>query len=206
MIFSWPPTGPHVARTIRSATRRSTSFPQSTIADKVGYAVVPGGNGEMASGYVKALAAGSQQRGGGLSLHAVGRPAPPVSLVRTMLPYTLRDPYRLSHLQVATLYRALWPAAKDYLVNLCECGQQSACVDMIMPGWQDYALSHRPDVLAVWGGAGSEGGLQKAAAEWDATTAAARRDGAEGGLSGIPEAAGLLRRPHGREARAWRCT
>ena len=33
--------------------------PQSTIAGKVGYTVVPGGNGEMASGYVKALAAGS---------------------------------------------------------------------------------------------------------------------------------------------------
>ena len=48
--------------------------------------------------------------------------APPLSLVRTMLPYTLRDPYRMSH-YTSPHYRALWPAAKDYLINLCDCGQ-----------------------------------------------------------------------------------
>ena len=34
-------------------------MPSSQIVGKVGYAVVPGGNGEHASGYVKALAADS---------------------------------------------------------------------------------------------------------------------------------------------------
>ena len=43
---------------------------------------------------------------------------------------------------------------------------------------------------------------QKAAAEWDADHPAARRRGAEGGLSGVPADPRLLRRPHDREARA----
>src|SRR5260370_17473494 len=66
-----------------------------------------------------------------------------MSLVRTMLPYTLRHPYRMSTYK-SEQYRALWPAAKDYLSNLCEAAN-GGVVDMIMPGWQDYALTiHRP--------------------------------------------------------------
>ena len=56
---------------------------------------MPGGNGEMASGYVRALAAGSNNEEAAY-LFMQWVTAPPLSLVRTMLPYTLRDPYRLS--------------------------------------------------------------------------------------------------------------
>ncbi len=166
MIFSWPPTG-RISSNYAQRDKAINFIPQSSIADKVGYAVLPGGNGEMASGYVKALAAGSNnEEAAYLFMQWVS--APPMSLVRTMLPYTLRDPYRLSTYKAAE-YRALWPAAKDYLINLCECSN-TAVVDMIMPGWQDYALSIDRMCTAVWGGQDPQSALQKAAAEWDATT------------------------------------
>ena len=84
-----------------------------------------------------------------------------------MLPYTLRDPYRMSTYN-SPLYRALWPSAKDYLITLCDAANFGV-VDLIMPGWQDYALSLDRMCTAVWGGQDPEAALKKAAAEWDAT-------------------------------------
>jgi multiple sugar transport system substrate-binding protein len=121
----------------------------------------------MASGYVRALAAGSNNEEAAY-LFMQWVTAPPLSLVRTMLPYTLRDPYRLSTYKSAE-YRALWPAANEYLINLCECAN-SGVVDIIMPGAQDYALSIDRMCSAVWGGQDPKAALQKAAAEWDAST------------------------------------
>jgi multiple sugar transport system substrate-binding protein len=85
-----------------------------------------------------------------------------------MLPYTLRDPYRLSHYKSA-IYRSLWPSAKEYLINLSNSANKSV-VDMIMPSWQDYALSIDRMCTEVWAGGDPKATLQKAAAEWDATT------------------------------------
>ena len=61
-------------------------------------------------------------------------------------------------------------AAKDYLINLCEAAN-GAVVDMIMPGWQDYALTHRSHVHRGVGRQAPEEALKKANAEWDVTTA-----------------------------------
>ena len=93
-----------------------------------------------------------------LSVHAVGDCSPPVSLARCMLPYALRDPYRLSHFK-SDLYGALLPDAKDYLLNLNNSANVGL-LDMIMPGWQDYSLSHRPHVHRGLGGNRSEGGAE----------------------------------------------
>ena len=86
--------------------------------------------------------------------------APPLSLVRTMLPYTLRDPYWLSHLQVGDSIRSLWPSAKDYLINLSHSAN-GGVVDMIMPGWQDYALTIDRMCTAVWAGQAPEEALEE---------------------------------------------
>jgi multiple sugar transport system substrate-binding protein len=166
MIHSWPPTG-RISSNYAQRDKAINFIPQSSIADKVGYAVVPGGNGEMASGYVRALTSGSNNEEAAY-LFMQWASAPPMSLVRTMLPYTLRDPYRISTYK-SVEYRSLWPAAKDYLINLAECSN-NAVVDMIMPGWQDYALSIDRMCTAVWGGDDPKAALQKAAAEWDLTT------------------------------------
>ena len=160
---------------------------------------MPGGNREHASGYVKALAADSHNAEAAY-LFMQWATSPPVSLARVMLPYTLRDPYRLSH-YTSPLYRALWPNAKDYLISLNNAAN-GAVIDMIMPGWQDYALSHRPDVHRRLGRRGpEERACSKAAAEWDAITEQARRRRAARRLPAVHEAARLLRRPHDREAR-----
>src|SRR5437588_6321383 len=111
MIYSWPPTG----RMSENYSQRSKSInfvPKSEIAGKVGYAPMPGGHGEMASGYVKSLAAGSRNAEA-LYLFMQWVPGPPVSLPRALLPSTLADPSGLSHLK-PPLYPSLWPAAVAY--------------------------------------------------------------------------------------------
>ena len=166
MIYSWPPTG----RMSENYSQRSKSInfvPKSEIAGKVGYAPMPGGHGEMASGYVKSLAAGSKNAEAAY-LFMQWVTSPPVSLARVMLPYTLRDPYRLSHFK-SPLYRSLWPAAAEYLVTLNNSSNE-AVLDMIMPGWQDYALSVDRMCTAVWAGQDPKAALQRAAGEWDAVT------------------------------------
>jgi multiple sugar transport system substrate-binding protein len=166
MMFSWPPTG-RMSENYSQSAKAINFVPQSVIVGKVGYAVMPGGNGEMASGYVKALAAGSNNEEAAY-LFMQWATSPEVSLVRVMLPYALRDPYRMSQFN-SPLYRQLWPSAKDYLSNLCEAANSSV-VDMIMPGWQDYALSVDRMCTAVWGGQDPEAALKQAAAEWDQVT------------------------------------
>jgi multiple sugar transport system substrate-binding protein len=166
MIFSWPPTG-RMSAGYSQSDKAINFIPQSSIKDKVGYAVIPGKNGEMASGYVKALTADSPNAEAAY-LFMQWTTCPAVSLARTMVPYALRDPYRLSH-YTSPLYRALWPDAKEYLVGLSNAAN-NAVVDMIMPGWQDYALSIDRMCSAVWAGTDPKEALQKAAAEWDATT------------------------------------
>ena len=99
-------------------------IPQSTIADKVGYAVVPG-NPEHATGYNKALAADSANPDAAY-LFMQWAMSPPVSLARCMLPYALRDPYRLSHFK-SELYGALFPTAKEYLRQPQQLGQCRRC-------------------------------------------------------------------------------
>ncbi len=140
--------------------------PSSEIVGKVGYAVVPG-NPQHASGYVKALAADSANAEAAY-LFMQWATSPSVSLVRVMLPYTLRDPYRLSHF-TSPLYRSLWPEAKDYLINLSNSANV-AVIDITMPGSQDYALSIDRMCTAVWAGEDPKAALENAAREWDATT------------------------------------
>ena len=83
-----------------------------------------------------------------------------ISTERVQLPYTLRDPYRLSQ-YTSPLYRSLWPAAKDYLLTLADAANYGV-VDMIMPGWQDYALSLDRMCTAVWAGQDPKAGLEAA--------------------------------------------
>ena len=165
MIYSWPPTGRMCANYSQSA-KAINFIPQSSIAGKVGYALVPG-NPEMATGYNKALSADSANAEAAY-LFMQWAVSPPVSLARTMLPYSLRDPYRLSHYK-SELYRSLWPDAPAYLINLCNSANVGL-LDMVMPGWQDYALSIDRMCSSVWAGTDPKTALQTAAAEWDQTT------------------------------------
>ena len=72
----------------------------------------------MPSGYVKALAADSANPEAAY-LFMQWVTSPPVSLVRAMLPYSLRDPYRLSHYKSPSSTARSGPARKEYLSTLC---------------------------------------------------------------------------------------
>ena len=197
MIFSWPPTG-RMSSNYAQRDKAINFIPQSSIADKVGYAPYAGGHGEMASGYVKALAAGSNnEEAAYLFMQWVS--APPLSLVRTMLPYTLRDPYRLSTYK-SEQYRALWPAAKDYLINLCECSNNGGR-RYDHAGLAGLCAVDRPDVLGRMGRRGSPGRPEEGGGGMGHDDATARRRRSEGGVQGIPASARLLRRSYDRDAR-----
>ncbi|MEK1868520.1 MAG: extracellular solute-binding protein [Ensifer adhaerens] len=165
MIYSWPPTGRMAANYSQSATAINF-IPQSQIAGKVGYAVVPG-NPEHATGYNKALSADSPNPDAAY-LFMQWACSPPISLARCMLPYALRDPYRISHFK-SELYGALFPSAKEYLANLNNSANVGL-LDPIMPGAQDYFLSIDRMCTAVWAGADPKASLETAAAEWNETT------------------------------------
>jgi multiple sugar transport system substrate-binding protein len=166
MMYSWPPTGRMSAG--YSQSDKAISFiPQSSIAGKVGYAIVPGGHPEHAFGFNKALAADSANlEAAYLCMQWMTSPA--VSLARVMLPYALRDPYRLSHFK-SDLYGELFPSAPEYLRNLNNSANVGL-LDPIMPGAQDYQLSLDRMCTSVWAGTDPMEALQTAAAEWDATT------------------------------------
>jgi multiple sugar transport system substrate-binding protein len=165
MIYSWPPSG-RMSAGYSQSDKAINFVPQSQIAGKVGYAVVPG-NPEHATGYNKALSADSPNPEAAY-LFMQWATSPPVSLARCMLPYALRDPYRLSHFK-SDLYAALWPDAKEYLINLNNSANVGL-LDPIMPGAQDYFLSLDRLCTAVWAGGDPMASLQTAAAEWDQTT------------------------------------
>ncbi|MEQ9689868.1 MAG: extracellular solute-binding protein [Bauldia litoralis] len=165
MIYSWPPTGRMTAGYSQTATAINF-IPQSEVAGKIGYAVVPG-NPEHATGFNKALSADSANPEAAY-LFMQWITSPPVSLARVMLPYALRDPYRLSHFK-SDLYAELWPDAKEYLVNLTNSANVGV-LDLIMPGAQDYFLSLDRMATDVWAGADPQTALNTAAAEWNDTT------------------------------------
>ncbi|MBN9072027.1 MAG: extracellular solute-binding protein [Rhizobiales bacterium] len=165
MMYSWPPTGRMAANYSQSATAINF-IPQSQVAGKIGYAVVPG-NPEHATGFSKALAADSANPEAAF-LTMQWMTSPPVSLARVMLPYALRDPYRLSHFR-SDLYGGLFPSAHEYLVNLNNSAN-IGLLDPIMPGAQDYFLSLDRMCTAVWAGADPKASLETAAREFDETT------------------------------------
>ncbi len=166
MIYSWPPTG----RMSENYAQRDKAFsflPKSKIVGKVGYAVIPGKNGEHAGSFVKCISADSKNQELAY-LMAQWQTSPSISLQRVMLPYTLRDPYRISHFKSAK-YRSLWPGAKEYLIGLNN-GANNAVIDMVMTGAADYANALDRAMTAMYAGEDVKKGLDDAAKEWDAIT------------------------------------
>lgn len=166
MIFSWPPTG----RLSANYSQRDASFsfvPASQIEGKVGYAIMPGKNGEHAAGFVKCIAAESKNIEASY-LMLQWMTSPTISLQRVMLPFALRDPYRISHFK-SEEYQGLWDGADEYLSVLNEAANHGV-IDLIMPGAADYSFAIDRALASVWGGRDPQQALDGAAAEWDRIT------------------------------------
>jgi multiple sugar transport system substrate-binding protein len=166
MIFSWPPTG-RISENYAQRSKAINFVPKSTIVGKVGYTLIPTGHGEMASGYCKAITSDSKNPEAAYLLMQ-WMCSPTISTQRVMLPYALRDPYRLSHYN-SPKYRALWPSAKAYLVNLANAANQGV-LNPIMPGTADMAVSLDRACTSAYAGTSPKSALDTAAKEWDDLT------------------------------------
>jgi multiple sugar transport system substrate-binding protein len=166
MIMAWPPTG-RISENIAQRDKAFAFLPKSTIVGKVGYARVPGVNGEHAGSFIKAVMATSKNQDAAY-LYNQWANSPSVSLQRVMLPYTLRDPYRMSHYR-SPLYKRLWKGADEYLRTLAEAAND-AVLDLTMSGAGDYANAIDRAMTSMYAGKDVQGALDEAAREWDSIT------------------------------------
>jgi multiple sugar transport system substrate-binding protein len=166
MIMAWPPTG-RISENIAQRHKAFGTLPKSQIVGKVGYAPVPGRNGEHAGSFIKCVMATSKNQEAAYLFNQWAT-SPSVSLQRVMLPFTLRDPYRISHYK-APEYRRLWPAAGQYLQTLAEAAN-NAVLDLLMSGAADYSNALDRAMTAMYAGKDVKQSLDEAAREWDSIT------------------------------------
>jgi multiple sugar transport system substrate-binding protein len=132
MASFWPPLG----RWAESyGDERIGGVPKSQVAGNTGYALLPGGRTELALGWLLSIVVDSPQKEPAY-LFAQWLNSPDISLQRVTLPYSLRDPFRQSHITSAT-YRALWPSAPAYLDTL-KAAEAGALLDLTIPGTPEY--------------------------------------------------------------------
>ncbi|OPX55621.1 multiple sugar transport system substrate-binding protein [Oceanospirillum multiglobuliferum] len=115
MTEFWPPMG-RWAEGYGKDSELLAWVPKSLVAGKVGYAPSPGGHGALAAGFGLSIASTSNNKDAAY-LFIQWLSSREVSLNRVQTPYSLRDPYRISHYNSAS-YRNLWPSAGDYLDTL----------------------------------------------------------------------------------------
>jgi multiple sugar transport system substrate-binding protein len=166
MTISWPPYGRFAAGYL--ADEEALSWvPKSQIADKVGYALPPGGHPELAAGFALSVASTSKNKEAAY-LFIQWLNSEEISNERVQLPYALRDPFRDSHFTNEG-YIALWPDAKDYLAALGEAAQ-TGLLDLSLIQTDKYEEALRQGISRLWAGDDPQQILDKIAADWDGVT------------------------------------
>ncbi len=166
MMGWWPPPGRWSAG-YGTEVEALAWLPKSTVAGKVGYALPPGGAPELAAGFVLGVSSSSKNKELAY-LFIQWMNSKEISLQRTMLPFALRDPFRTSHFQ-SDEYKALWPAAPEYLETL-EAAANAGLADLSIRSTAAYEDALTRAISAAFGGAGVKEALDTAAKEWDALT------------------------------------
>ena len=165
MIYTWPPTG-RISENYAQRDKAFSFLPKSKIVGKVGYTTVPGKNG-----WINAIIRGVSPDSKNIDaayLFTQWNTSPSISGQRVQLPYSLRDPYRISHYKSKS-YQSRWPAAKEYLRALNDAANYGV-VELIMTGAGDYANALDRAMTAVYAGKDVEDALNDVAKEWDAIT------------------------------------
>ena len=163
---TWPPFG-RFSEGYGADTVQMEWLPASQVAGKVGYATLPDGYSALASGFMLSVSSDSKNKEAAY-LFAQWMNSPTISLERVMLPYTLRDPFRLSH-YTSEEYRSKWANAGEYL-DMLEEQTNTALFDIIMPGSQEYHTAIDQAWGAAQGGAAPEQALADANAAFNAIT------------------------------------
>ncbi len=165
MLYTWPPTG-RISENYAQRDKAFSFLPKSQIVGKVGYAVMPGKNGWF-NAVVRCVSADSKNLDA-TYLFTQWNTSPSVSLQRVMLPYSLRDPYRISHFK-SKQYGSLWPAAPEYLKGLNGAANDGV-VELVMTGAADYSTALDRAMTAMYSGKDVQDTLNDVAKEWDAIT------------------------------------
>ncbi|MFO1039593.1 MAG: sugar ABC transporter substrate-binding protein [Geminicoccaceae bacterium] len=166
MTISWPPVG-RWTQGVNINDAALSWVPKTTVADKVGYAVNPGGHPELASGFIMGVSAESKHQEAAY-LYAQWMSSKKQSLVNVMKPVGLRDPFRMSHYE-SPEYQALWPTAPDYLAVLKE-GAANGYGDFSLLETFKYQDAMSRAVISAIGGTDPKEALDALAAEWDQLT------------------------------------
>jgi multiple sugar transport system substrate-binding protein len=166
MIITWPPIGRWGAG-YGDTAKQMNWVPASKVKGKVGYMPQPGGRPTLAGGFNMAVSADSANKEAAY-LFVQWMTSPEISLERVLLPFALRDPYRLSHFQ-SEQYRTAWPEAGEYLDTLEKAGMMGQW-ELGIPGAREYMEAIDNACTAAYAGADPKAALDEAAAKWDAIT------------------------------------
>jgi multiple sugar transport system substrate-binding protein len=150
---TWPPYG----RWSEGTTAEQLNWiPETQVAGKTGYSIMPMGHGLHNAGFSLGVSADSANKEAAY-LFIQWMTSPSISLQRVMLPYALRDPYRLSH-YASEEYRSQWATADVYLDTL-KAAADVALLDIVMPGSAEYHTAIDQAVTAAQGGTAVEEAL-----------------------------------------------
>lgn len=172
MIITWPPIG-RWSEGIGSATEQLSWVPPTKVAGKVGYAPEPSGRSALAGGFALGVSADSQNKEAAY-LFIQWMNSPQTSLQRVMLPFALRDPFRLSHFE-SPLYKSMWPGAADYLATL-KSAAMTGQFELGVPGAREYTEALDNAITAAYAGTDPKEALDEAAAKWEEITERLGRD------------------------------
>ena len=166
MTISWPPVGRWAAG--YGADEKALSFvPKSKVAGKVGYALTPGGNPELAIGHALSVAFTSKNKEAAY-LFIQWLNSEDISIKRVQIPYTLRDPFRTSHYSNLE-YLSKWPDAKDYLDTL-KAASEAGLFDLSLIQTDKYEEVLRQGFSRLWAGEDAQKILDDLARQWDEIT------------------------------------
>ena len=166
MTISWPPFGRWAAG-YGTEEEALSWVPKSTIADKVGYALPPGGTPQLAAGFSLSVSSSSKNKEAAY-LFIQWLNSEETSLQRVQLPYALRDPFRESHFTNAD-YLSRWADADKYLATL-RAGADTGLLDLSILQIDKYEEALRQSMTRLWAGEDAKAILDDVAAQWDALT------------------------------------
>jgi multiple sugar transport system substrate-binding protein len=166
MTISWPPVG-RWSQGVNIDDAALAWLPKSTVIDKVGYAINPGGHPELASGFISGVSPNSKNKDAAY-LYIQWMHSKDQSLKNVMRPVGLRDPFRLSHYANPD-YQALWPTAPGYL-KVLQDGAAQGYADLSLIDTFKYEDAMSRAVVAAIGGTDPKEALDAMAAEFDQIT------------------------------------
>ena len=165
MTVSWPAIG-RWAEGLGTDIDAMSWIPKTTIADKVGYSVVgtyPG----IAPGFALAVPSTSKNKEAAYLFIQWANSAD-VSVKRSELPYSIRDPFRISHYE-SPLLRNQWPNAAQFQDTLRAAGEKGI-LELTLRNTAAYQDAMSTALQAAIGGKDPKEALDQLAEDWDALT------------------------------------